>query len=153
MRFAYTYSDFIYNEYSAVTIDLDSTGQVTSTERDFSDNIVPSVPVHNLTLALQYEKVLTDNVTGFIKGFYQYVSGMYVDDENTDKTEVYQLVNGTIGIEARIEKFSVLVSGGINNILDTEYISFININSASQRFYEPGLPRNGFGSVLLRYGF
>jgi iron complex outermembrane recepter protein len=153
MRFAYTWSDFIYDEYNALAIELDSLGDISTNQLDFSGNVVPSVPEHNINLSLQYEKKLTENVTGFIKGNYAYISGMYVDDENSDKVNGYNLLNSTIGMDFRVSELSIILSMGLNNLLDTRYIGFININSAGKRFYEGGIPRNGFGSIVFRYNF
>jgi len=61
--FSYTYSNFTYNSYSAKTIEFDSTGFVES-ERDFSGNIVPSVPEHNIFISLAYAYPFTINVNG-----------------------------------------------------------------------------------------
>jgi iron complex outermembrane recepter protein len=153
MRFAYTWSDFVYDEYNALAIELDSLGAISTSQLDFSGNIVPSVPKHNINLSLQYEQKLTENVTGFIKGNYAHISGMYVDDENTDKINGYNLLNSTIGMDFKVSELSIILSMGLNNLLNTRYIGFININSASKRFYEGGIPRNGFASIVFRYNF
>ena len=47
---SYTFSDFTYDEYSAIAIALDSVGTITTSTEDYSGNIVPSVPKHNLFL-------------------------------------------------------------------------------------------------------
>jgi iron complex outermembrane receptor protein len=150
---AYTYSDFKYDEYIARTIEFDTTGNIIFIDRDFSGNIVPSVPGHNLYLSLSYERKLTNNLTGFIKGSYRYVSKMYVDDRNTAETPPYSLLNTTLGFDMQLNDFNILLSGGINNIADKLYVGFVNINSASNRFYEAGEPRNYFISLNLGYNF
>lgn len=150
---SYTYSNFKYDKYSAISIDTDSTGNIVNFTKDFSGNLVPSVPEHNLTTALEYEHQFNYNMIGFIKGSVQYVSGLYVNDANSDKTEDYTLLGTTLGIDYRIGKINILLSGGLNNIFDTKYVGFVNINSTSGRFYEAGEPRTFFASLHLGYTF
>lgn len=145
---AYTWSDFVYSEYSSLSIN-----DTASIFTDFSNNIVPSVPKHNLVVSLSYEHPITSVITGFIKGSYLHVSGMYVNDENIDKTEGYNLVNGVAGFNLLFNRFNFLFSGGLNNITNSKYVGFVNINSASGRFYEAGEPRNFYASVNLGYTF
>lgn len=150
---SYTFSDFSYDEYSAVTIDVDSLDEITTSTEDFSGNVVPSVPKHNLLFALEYKHHITSNLNGFVKGAFQSISGMYVDDANSDETDGYQVLNSTLGFELLAGNFNVLLSGGVNNILDQTYVGFININSASSRFYEAGEPQTFFASLKLGYMF
>ena len=146
---SYTYSDFTYDEYIALTIDenLDTTSQ------NFAGNYAPSVPQHNLFLAASYTHEFTRGITGFIRGSVRYVSGMYVDDANSDKTDDYTTFNAGIGLDMVFGKFNLLLSGGVNNISDLVYVGFVNINSSNGRFYEVGEPRNFYGGINLGYAF
>ncbi len=154
LRFAvsYTFSDFFYEKYITETIDIVE-GQIVTDEKDFSENIVPSIPKHNLLISLSYEKNIFNNLTAFGKVSYQNVSEMYVDDQNSDKTDSYQLLNTTLGIDLQFNRFNIRLSGGVNNLFDEKYVGFININSTSLRFYEAGEPRNFFASLNLGYTF
>lgn len=148
---SYTFSDFKYDKYDAVVIQLDTLGQISTSAGNFSGNVVPSVPKHNLLFALEYKHRLASNVNGFIKGTYQTISGMYVDDANSDQTAAYQVLNSNLGFEVFLDNFNILLSGGINNILDNTYVGFININSSNGRFYEVGEPQSLFASLKLNY--
>lgn len=150
---SYTYSNFKYDNYEAASIDLDSLGNIVTSIKDFSGNFVPSVPEHNLTTALEYEHNFNYNLTGFVKGSVQYISGLYVNDANDDKTESYTLLGTTAGVDYRLGKINLLLSVGMNNILDERYVGFVNINSTSGRFYEAGEPRTFFASLHLGYTF
>lgn len=154
LRFAtsYTYSDFNYDTYITETIELID-GQIVTEEKEFSGNEVPSIPEHNLLISLSYEQNFAALFTGFGKISNQYVSGMYVDDQNSDKTSDYSILNASLGFEMRYEHFNLRLSGGLNNILDKKYVGFININSTSFRFYEAGEPRNYFLSFNFGYTF
>ena len=150
---SYTFSDFVYDEYAAVTIDVDSLDEIITSSEDFSGKVVPSVPKHNFLFALEYKHPIASNLNGFIKGTYQSISGMYVDDANSDETEGYQVLNSTLGFEMFFGNFNLLVSGGVNNILDQTYVGFININSSNGRFYEAGEPQSFFATLKLNYVF
>lgn len=151
LKAAYTYSHFTYSEYIARNIVLNQQGDFVIQDNRFSGNFVPSVPKHNLSLALSYTRVLHDNITGFIKTHYMSVSGMYVDDLNSERTSAYQLLNASAGVDFVFDKFNLLVSGGVNNIADKRYAAFININSTRNEFYEAGEPRTYFGGITLGF--
>ena len=78
---------------------------------------------------------------------------MFVNDANSTETDGYQLLNSTLGLEAFFGNFSLLLSGGVNNLLDQKYVGFININSSNGRFYEAGEPQTFFASLKLNYVF
>jgi iron complex outermembrane receptor protein len=149
LQASYTFSDFTYDEYLALTIDenLDTTSQ------NFAGNYAPSVPQHNAFFALAYNHNITQDITGFIRGSVRYVSGMYVDDANSDKTDDYTTLNAGIGLDMVFGKFNILLSGGVNNISDLVYAGFVNINSSNGRYYEAGEPRNFYGGINFGYAF
>jgi len=151
--FSYTYSNFKYNSYQAKSIEVDSTGNIFETEMDFSGNIVPSVPKNNLHLALSYAHPIFRKVKGFAKFSYHGISGLWVDDANSDMTDAYHLMNSVFGLDMTFGGFNLLFSGGVNNMTDQVYVGFTNTNSADLRFYEAGAPRNYFISVNLGYTF
>ncbi len=152
-QLAYTYSNFKYKNYIARTIELDTNNNFVVSDKDFSDNIVPSVPVNNLFLALSYSHSLCRRMNGFAKVSYNSISGMWVDDANTDQTDAYNLLNALIGLDLHFGDFHALLSGGLDNIFDVTYVGFTNTNSADGRFYEAGAPRNFFVSINLGYTF
>ena len=149
LQASYTFSDFTYDEYIALNIDenLDTTSQ------NYAGNYAPSVPQHNFFFAASYTHEFTSKITGFIRGSVRYVSGMYVDDTNSDKTDDYTTLNAGIGLDMVFGKFNLLLSGGVNNISDLVYAGFVNINSSDGRFYEAGEPRNFYGGINFGYAF
>lgn len=148
---AYTYSNFKYSDYIARSIVLDQTGNFVIQDSRFSGNIVPSVPKHNVSLSVSYTRILVEDITGFVKTNFMSVSGMYADDLNLEKTEGYKIFNASAGVDFVINRFNLLISGGVNNLADKRYIAFININSTRKEFYEAGEPRNYFGGITLGY--
>jgi len=150
---SYTFSDFKYNTYDAETIELDSTGNFVISNKDFSGNIVPSVPKHNIYLATSFSQRIIKHVDGFAKVSYNSISGLWVDDANTNVTDGYNLLNATIGFDLLLGKFNLMISGGMNNIFDEIYVGFTNTNSSDLKFYEAGAPQNTFVSINLGYTF
>lgn len=150
---AYTLSNFEYDNYIAQTIELDSVGNLVTREKNYSGNIVPSVPKHNLNTTLSYEYKVIENITSFIKGSYQHVSGMFVNDANSEKSSDYNIVNALFGADVVLGKLNISLSAGVKNVFDLSYVGFININSTNKRFYEAGGPRNYFGSIHFGYIF
>jgi iron complex outermembrane recepter protein len=146
---SYTFSNFTYDEYVALNIDenLDTTSQ------NYAGNYAPSVPQHNAFFAAAYNHKITQDITGFIRGSVKYVSGMHVDDANSDKTDDYTTLNAGIGLDMVFGKFNLLLSGGVNNISDLVYAGFVNINSSDGRYYEAGEPRNFYGGINFGYAF
>jgi iron complex outermembrane receptor protein len=146
---AYTYSNFKYDTYSALTIDE----EFTPSEQNYSGNIVPSVPEHNAFISLAYARQITNSITGFVKSSFLGVSGLWVDDANTDKTDGYTVYNALIGFDIILGRFSILASAGVNNIFDKLYVGFTNTNSTDGLYYEPGELRNYFGGINFGYRF
>ncbi|HLF14692.1 MAG TPA: TonB-dependent receptor [Bacteroidota bacterium] len=151
LRAAYAWSDFTYTEYAARSTEVDSAGNIVDIDRDFSGHFLPSNPVHNLTLSAAYEKELSGTVTAFLRPTLRVVSGLFVDDRNSEQTDGYGLVDIVGGVDMKFGRFNLLVSGGCYNIADRTHVSFVNINSATGEFYEAGAPRNYFGGINLGY--
>ncbi|MFN9801384.1 MAG: TonB-dependent receptor, partial [Bacteroidota bacterium] len=45
--------------------------------------------------------------------------------------------------------WEVIVHGGVNNLLDTQYTSFPNLNDERERFYNPGPPLHIYGGIRV----
>lgn len=141
---AYTLSDFEYRDYAAGTVVIDTTGNFVLDDDDFSGNVVPSVPRHHTSLSLAYQRDLAARVAAFTKVQWSVTSGMFVDDANSEKADGYRLLDPSAGLDLTLGPVDVLLSGGVNNVLDETYVGFVNINSASGQFYEAGEPRSWY---------
>ena len=150
LNLAYTYSHFKYDQYAASRYYYDGQPNLVLEEQDFSGNIVPSVPRHHYSLALRYEKYLFSGFLGFTRIGTWGVSEMYTDDANSENTEAFQIFDFSLGFDAKVGLFNLIFSTGIQNIFDKRYVGFININSASQQYYEAGAPFNFF--TTLKFG-
>ncbi len=153
LRAAYAWSDFTYSRYAAGSTELDSTGAVVEIGRDFSGNRLPSVPMHNLTLSVSWERRVSEAVTGFLRPTFRAISGLHADDRNSEKAAGYRLLDAVGGIDVGVGRFNVVLSGGCLNITDRRYVAFVNINSATGEFYEAGAPRNWFVGLNVGHRF
>ncbi|RAV27956.1 hypothetical protein DN748_15995 [Sinomicrobium soli] len=72
-------------------------------------------------------------------------------------TDPYHIFNLKAGFRTSLyRRLSLQVSGGINNAGNSTYASSVLINATGfgntePRFYYPGLPRNYYAGVRLRY--
>lgn len=149
---AYTFSDYKYDEYIARTVD--ENGVIS--DIDYAGNNEPSNPKNMFSADLSYRYEFHKGYSFFVKGNVQTVGDMFVDDANFDslKTSGYNLFNAQVGFDLNISKFIKLFAyGGVNNIANEKYVSFININSDRGEFYEAGPRRNFFGGLTLAYTF
>jgi iron complex outermembrane receptor protein len=94
----------------------------------------------------------------FLNLHFQTVGRMPILDNNSLFSKAYQLANLMVGYEKAIKKFSLSLSSGIQNLLDTKYASMILINATAignqtPRYYYPGLPRNYKTMLALSYSF
>ncbi len=153
LRAAYAWSDFTYSEYAAGSTELDSTGAVVEIERDFGGNRLPSVPEHNLTLSVTWERPIGGNVTGFLRPTFRAISGLYADDRNSEKAGGYRLLDAVGGLDIGAGRLNIVLSGGCLNLTDRRYVAFVNINAATGEFYEAGAPRNWFAGLNVGYRF
>jgi iron complex outermembrane receptor protein len=77
---------------------------------------------------------------------------MPIDNENTTWTSSYHILNAFAGYRFNVLKqVDCSLHGGINNILDASYSSFLSINGNAGRYYNPSAPRNFFIGFNIRY--
>ena len=150
---AYTYSHYIYKSYTAKSLETDSTGTLVQVTRDFSGNAEPNVPRNNLNLSLSYKHPMGKKIGIFARLSYLGISGVWVDDANSAKTDSYNLVNTLLGLNMKFGHFVFTLSGGVNNIFNRVYAGDSNLNSADKRFYDAGSPRDFTGAVNFGYSF
>ncbi len=147
LKSSYTFSNFKYINYISEIIDENL---VSIDILNFKNNVVPNVPKHNFVLSLSYQKSF-EKISLFGKTNYNFISKMYVNDENTETSDSYSLLDINCGINFSFYDFNIISSLGINNIFNKNYAAFININSNKKEYYEVGEPRNFFFSITLSY--
>jgi len=152
---AYNFSHFTYrsNQIQSFETENDSTENIIKVYRDYSGNIEPGFPVNYFLIALSYERIIVKKINIFARITYSGISGLWVDDANSDKTGSCQTFNGLAGCDLHLRHFNLLVSAGIDNIFNQLYVGYVTINSANKRFYNPGAPRNYYCSFDFIYTF
>jgi iron complex outermembrane receptor protein len=122
-------------------------------EDDFSGNALTGTARHHLNGGLDYNSSfgLYGNMT------YKYLSSFPIRDDNSIFSDAYQVLDFKFGYRKLInEKLQLDIHFGIQNILDERYASMILINASSfggalPRYFYPGLPRNTYSGVSLKY--
>lgn len=151
----YTFTNFKYKTYISRVIDINGI----FIDKDFSNNRVPAVPQHLLSLIFEKEFKLTKSFEIFLQLDADYVSKLYNDDQNSESAGSYLSTNPMMGLSFVQKKFSAIVSAGVKNVLNRKYVGFININAnpefpvGQRRYYEIGEPRSYFLNVNLTYRF
>ncbi len=85
-----------------------------------------------------------------------YSDRMPVNDANSVFTNPYHLLNVRAQFDAGFllpDNWTVQVFGGMQNILNSEYSSFVSVNGAFGRYYNPAPTTNGYVGINLGYRF
>jgi iron complex outermembrane receptor protein len=116
-------------------------------ETILNDNNIPGVPKAQMNSGLQLE------LKGFSVDVYDYwMDRMPVDNGNTLWTASYHLLNVMFRYRMEIAgNLECSLHAGINNLLDSAYSSFLSLNAAGAKYFNPSAPRNYFGGLTLRY--
>lgn len=129
-------------------------GEFIDGDNDYSGNqltgIAPNTVIGGFVLGKE---------TGFFANLnFEYLDKMPMRDDNSVFSESYFLTNSRVGYALNWKGFGIKIYGGINNVFDEKYAGMILVNAASfgnvpPRYYYPGLPRNSFGGIELKYRF
>ena len=120
---------------------------------DFSGNDLTGVPKQWLSAGVDLEihQSFYANIN------FQWVDRQPINDANTVYSSSYGLLNAKAGYKiAAFKKLLIDLSAGVNNLNNETYASMLLVNASSfggnaPRYYYPGLPRNYYTSVSIRY--
>lgn len=116
---AYTYQDFIYDDF-------------VTPEGDFSGNRQPAVAQHQLYTGLVYS---TGGVRGEID--LRWVDDFPLDDANTAFNWSYRVVDLRFSLDRTLDDLRVRPFAGVDNVFDERYNASAIPNAFGGRFYEP----------------
>jgi iron complex outermembrane receptor protein len=150
---SYVYSRFSYDKYQAIAIETDTTGNIVQVDRDFSGNACPGIPQNFIKASLGYEHSFGKKIGLLAKLSYTSVSSMWADDRNTEQTDVYGTADALVRCSMKFGHFRILATAGLNNLFDTKYAGWVNVNSANYRYYVAGAPFNFLCNLNLGYAF
>lgn len=121
---------------------------------DYSGNPLTGVPRHviNAGVDFQHPRGLFGNIS------YMDVGTMPMRDDNSISNDRFGVATLKLGYTRTMRKWEIMLSAGVNNLLDSKYASMIQINAPSfggraPRYYYPGLPKNFFSQVRASYLF
>ncbi|MEN0051535.1 MAG: TonB-dependent receptor, partial [Bacteroidota bacterium] len=138
----YAYSDYKFDEFLYG-------------EKDFSGNELTGTAPHIASAGVRFTALDQGAFYGNIN--YQFVDAMPLRDDNSVYSNAYNLVNLKLGYRLDLSRnWQLDFFGGINNLFDEQYASMLLINAGSfggnaPRYYYPGLPRNFYGGINVRY--
>jgi iron complex outermembrane recepter protein len=144
----YTFTNFKYKDYRAVI-----QGPSGNYLEEYSENKVPSIPQHILNFIFNYEFEISEKLSGLLQWDCDYLSKMYVNDNNSEIAPGYFYGNVMAGIDFSINNLNTILYVGANNIFDRRYIGYININDFFGRYYETGEPRTLYSGLNVSYKF
>ena len=136
----YTFSDYTFDDF------IDGV-------EDFSGNDLTGTPPYQLNGGFD----LTSKIGLYSNFNFRYVDAFPMRDDNSIYSDAYKISNLKLGYKKRLfKKLDLDFSMGIRNMFNEKYASMILINAGSfggnlPRYYYPGLPRNYFTSLSLRY--
>lgn len=124
-----------------------------SDENDYSGNDLTGVPSKIFNLGVD----VSSDFGLYFYSNYRYVGAIPLNDSNSIYSDSYALLNCKLGYQRRVfTNFKLDISAGINNLLDEKYASMVLVNAvgfggSAPRYYYPGMPRNYYGSLALKY--
>lgn len=139
---SYTYSNYTFSEF----IDEGN---------DYSGNELTGTPPHVLNMGID----VISKIGFYGNLMYRLVDAFPMRDDNSIYSQAYQVYSLKTGFKRKIvKKLELDASVGIDNLFNERYASMILINAGSfgnnlPRYYYPGLPRNYFTSISLKYIF
>ena len=122
---------------------------------DYSGNELTGVPKQWLSAGVDFAVK-----SGFYANInFQWVDQVPINDANTVYSTAYSLLNAKAGYKSSLfERIVIDLSAGVNNLNNEKYASMLLVNAQgfggnAPRYYYPGLPRNYFTSIAMRYLF
>lgn len=138
----YTYSDYTFQDFRD-----EEAGE------DFSGKSLPGIAPHVLNIGTDWS--LPFGLYGNLN--YQFVDEMFLRDDNILKSDAYQVLNLKVGYQLNLgQNWRLDFYSGIQNLTDERYASMLLVNAGSfggnaPRYFYPGLARNYFGGLKLKF--
>ncbi|MCM4155925.1 TonB-dependent receptor [Gramella sp. AN32] len=119
---------------------------------NYSGNEIPGAPEYTISpgVTLNWK-----NFQGNLN--YQAVGSLALDDSNSLYTDAYQLLDLKLNYSWQLStNLDLDLNFGMDNILNESYAASVVTNAvgfggSAPRYYYPGLPRNYFGGINLKY--
>jgi iron complex outermembrane recepter protein len=124
--------------------------EFTDNEVNYDGNHLPGIPEESIQFQVSWQPV----ETAALDIHLQYYGDQYLTDNNSLEYPGYFLADSRVKYTFDINRSSLEISAGINNLTGTRYASMLLINAigfgnTQPRYYYPGLPRNWFAGIRL----
>jgi iron complex outermembrane receptor protein len=129
--------------------------QLSGRTTSYAGNEQSGIPRASATVRLRYDVPEHDGWFAEIES--RTLSSYYADDANTIVVDGWSVLSAAAGIRIGVlpQHLSIDIIGRADNVFNTSYMASAWINPDVTRggvpFIEPGLPRNMFATVNLRY--
>jgi outer membrane receptor for ferrienterochelin and colicin len=137
------------NFIAAATIQDYKFGDYTLNDVSYGGKLFPGTPGHTATFGAQFT-CLNDHLMLSVQDYW--FDKTPLNMTNTVYLPAYHLMNTKL--EGKWDLWNELISiiGGVgyNNVLNTEYTSFANLNNAAGKFYNPMQLGNAYGSLTIK---
>lgn len=134
---AYTYHDFIYDDFI-------------NNGNDFSGNALPGTAKNVINLLLHMELYMGLN----LNFNYHYSDAIPLNDGNTVYSRPYNLLNMTFNYPMTFNnKLGIAFFGGMNNIFDVDYSLGNDLNAFGNRYFQPAPAKNYFFGLKLKFNY
>jgi iron complex outermembrane receptor protein len=128
---AYTFANYRFVDFTVDTA-------------HYGGNRIPGIPRQTLqasaSLRVPFATVVTEATLA---------DRMFVDDANSERAPGYALLNARLATSALLRGSGAEVVIGVQNLLNTRYISSVSVNASGGKFYEPGSQRAVYVGVTL----
>ena len=136
--------------------------EYTLNDVDFKDKRMPGMPVSSASAGMT---LFTKNNRVALNIQHQYVDRVPLNNANTDWSNPYHLTNARVDVNfLKMEKrmldkklispgensYHLRVFIGVNNLLDTQYTSFLQTNMPAQRYFNPAPGINFYTGIVAR---
>ncbi len=113
---------------------------------DFSGNKITGVPDIMWANNLYIEFPLKFSTSAF----HNYTSALPLNDANTVYTDPYNLVQVKLSKEFELNRFTLMLNAGVDNLLNARYSLGNDLNAFGARYYNPAAERNYWMGVAVK---
>ncbi|MCB0515842.1 MAG: TonB-dependent receptor plug domain-containing protein [Chitinophagales bacterium] len=145
----FTYADYTYDDFRYEKAGKDADNNAIVIVEDYSGNAVAGVAptVFNAGIDAETKVGLYGNIN------FNYRGKMSFTSDGLNEADAYSLLNAKIGFRKAIQKFTLNVYAGTNNITGTQYYYMVFVNQLPDAYIPAPNEMNFFGGLGLKYNF
>lgn len=144
-KFLQKNSDFNFSIFLNGTIQHYKFNRYAVNGENIEGDQIPGIPVNTINAGVQ--------ITAFNKlnaDFFLYSNNRIpLTYDNSVKADPLFLTNARLSYDIKFSKATLRIFAGVNNLLNTSYSAFYNLNAPNGRYYNPAPGLNGFGGIEL----